>query len=115
MNVDRSRLQRYGKLIVQLVIYENNVTFWRHVKYIHILYKNLCTKFQHLYTFLNALFISLPQWCILISHEFMVAVEIVFKIHYVDTKYFSCLYYIVNVKAEFFVIQLIKQHAPKKY
>jgi len=50
MNVDRSRLQRYGKLIVQLVIHENNVTFWRHMKYIHILYKNLCIKFQHLYT-----------------------------------------------------------------
>jgi len=30
MNVDRSRL-RYEKLIVQLVIHENNVTFWRHI------------------------------------------------------------------------------------
>lgn len=56
MNVDRSLLQRYEKLIVQSVIYENNVTFCRHIKYIHILYKNLYTNFQHLYTFLKALF-----------------------------------------------------------
>lgn len=48
-------------------------------------------------------------------HKFVVAVEIAFKIHYVNTMYLSCLYYVLNVKAEFFVMQLIKQHAPKTY
>jgi len=31
---------------------------------------------------------SLPRWRLLILHKFVVAVEIVFKIHNVGTKYF---------------------------